>query len=286
MKVQIRFGGKSGPAAPATDDPESLKAPLSASVVFHSMIFAVALFGGALVPPHHGQQWGEAGFGGGRSVPVNLSPSVPLTRTVGPRNPVAADTQELHPAQPEPPKKVPPASPAREFQLSERDWKKKLAELERRQASKELAQLRGELPEGAIPGTTSSGRASSPMYGMATGQGAGGIGFGGQFGVLYGWYVRAVRGCIARHWDRGRVDPAIRSAPRVYVEFNILRDGTMGGERITTSSSIPSIDREALRAVQACSGRRDVGADAHLPELPRDYPGSSVHVEVWFEFRK
>ena len=87
MKVQIQFGGKSAPAA---DEAESLRAPLGASVVFHSMIFAVALFGGALVPPHHGQRWGEAGFGGGRSVPVNLSPSVPLTRTVGPRNPVAS----------------------------------------------------------------------------------------------------------------------------------------------------------------------------------------------------
>ena len=282
MRVQIRFAGKSVPAA---GEPESLKAPLTASVVFHSMIFAVALFGGALVPPHHGQQWGEAGFGGGRSVPVNLAPSVPLARSAGPRNPVAVDTRELHPAQPKPPKKVPPASPARELQLTERDWKKRLAELERRQASKELAQLRGELPEGAIPGAT-SGRASSPIYGMATGQGAGGIGFSGRFGLLYGWYVRAVRGCIARHWDRRRMDSAIRSAPRVYVEFDILRDGTMRGERITTSSSIPSIDREALRAVQACSGRRDVGADAHLPELPRDYPGSSVHVEVWFEFRR
>ena len=282
MRVQVRFAGKHVPAA---SEPEGLKAPLIASVVFHSMIFAVTLFGGALVPPRQGQLWGEEGFGGGRSVPVNLAPSVPLPRRAAPRNPVAADTRELHPAQPKQPKKAPPASSAREFQLTEQDWKKKLTELERRQASKELAQLRGELPEGVIPGAT-SGRASSPIYGMATGRGAGGIGFSGRFGLLYGWYVRAVRSCLARHWDRSRVDSAIRSAPRVYVEFDILRDGTMRSERITTSSSIPSIDREALRAVQACSGRRDVGADAQLPALPRDYPGSSVHVEVWFEFQR
>ena len=173
------------------------------------MIFAVALFGGALVPPRHAQLWGEEGFGGGRAVPVNLAPSVPLARRAAARNPLAADTRELYRAESRKPKRARPASSARELQLSERDWKKRLAELERRQTRRELAQLRGELPEGAIPGTT-SGRASSPMYGMATGQGAGGIGFSGRFGLLYGWYVRAVRQCIARHWDRGRIDPAHR----------------------------------------------------------------------------
>lgn len=279
MRLRIQFG-------PGANERESLKAPLTFSMALHGLLFGVALFGGVLVAPQHGQQWGEEGLGGGAAVPVNLTPTVPLPPSTGPENPLAADTRELHPAEVKKPEPVaPPPERGRELQLTERELKKKLAELERRQAQRELAQLRRQFPEGAIPGA-GSGRASSPMYGMATGQGAGGIGFSGEFGALYGWYVRAVRECIARHWDRSRVDPAIRSAPRVYIEFDIQRDGTIQGERVTTSSSIPSIDREALRAVQACSGRRDVGADARLPELPRDYSGARVHVEVWFEFQK
>ncbi len=282
--MRIQFAQKRPPAA---GDREEWTAPLSFSMVLHGLIFGLALFGGVLVTPHHGQQWGEEGFGGGAAVPVNLAPGIPLPPRTGPENPLASPTRELHPMERKAPEKAPQQQPsARELQLAERDWKKKLAEMERRQAQKELAQFQRTVPEGAIPGSTSSGRASSSMYGMPTSQGSGGIGFSGEFGSLYGWYVRAVRECIARHWDRSRVDAAIRTAPRVYVEFDIRRDGTIQGERVTTTSSIPSIDREALRAVQACSGRRDAGADAHLPELPRDYSGASVHVEVWFEFRQ
>lgn len=285
MKVRIQVN------APRAVDRESLKAPLTASMVLHGLLFGLMLFGGVLVTPNRGQEWGDEGLGGGIAVPVNLSPSVPLPPSAGPENPLASATREVHPAERKPPERQPAPQPSpRELQLTERDLKKKLAEMERRRVEQELAQLQQrfprEAPPGAIPGTTSSGRASSPVYGMATGQGSGGIGFSGDFGTLYGWYVRAVRDCIARHWDRGRIDAALRTAPRVYVEFHIQRDGRITGERVSTSSGIPSIDREAVRAIQACSGRSDVGAEARLPELPRDYSGSSVRVEVWFEFRR
>lgn len=291
MKLRIQVSG-TGSGKRVSERPagsrESLQAPLTFSMLFHAALFGLLLFGGVLVAPNRGQEWGEEGLGGGTAVPVNLVPSVPLPPAAGPQNPLASQTRELHPVEAKTPEKAVPVPPPsqRELQLAERDLKKRLAEMERRQAQKELAQLQKGIPPEAIPGTTSSGRVSSPMYGMATGQGSGGIGFSGEFGLLYGWYVRAVRECIARHWDRSRIDPSIRSARRVYVEFDIERDGTIREERISTSSSNPSIDREALRAVQACSGRSEVGAEAHLPALPRDYSGSSVHVEVWFEFQK
>jgi outer membrane biosynthesis protein TonB len=256
-------------------------------MILHGIIFGLVMFGGVLVSPTRGVQWGEAGARGG-AVPVSLIPSVPLLSTMGPENPLASPTKEMNPAEPKPPARQQPKQPsAKEFQQAEREANRKLADLERRQLERELAAVRSrEVAGNAIPGTTASGRAASPIYGMSTGQGAGGIGFAGEFGTVYGWYVRQVRECISRHWDQSRVDAVVRSAPRVYLEFDIERDGTIRGERIATSSSIPSIDREALRSVQACSGRRDVGADAHLPALPGDYRGSSVHVEVWFEFQK
>lgn len=282
MKVRIQVGNGAGRGA---EGPEGFKRPLTVSVFLHGLLAVAIIFGGVLVPSGERNMWGEAGLGGGAAVPVNLMPSVPLPASSAPENPLASDTKAFYPTEAKRPERTPPPQPsARDFE----DLKKKMERLERQRSKEELARLRQqrEIPENAIPGPTASGRASSSMYGMPTGQGAGGIGFSGEFGSMYGWYVTAVKTCIARHWDRSRVDASIRTAPRVYVEFDILRDGTMRGERIATSSNIPSVDREALRAVQGCSGRSDVGADSKFPPLPSGYSGSSVHAEVWFEFKK
>ncbi len=270
MSVSVRIveGGQS----------PGLAAPLAFSLMLHGALVALAL-----VPMARPQSWGEAASGGGSAVAVNLTAGIPLPAAQAPANPLATDTRTLNP----PEKTAPPAAvrpSAKEVQIEQRREKKLLAEMERKQLRQELAQLRQPSPQ-EIPGEGS--RASSTLFGrFPTGQGAGGIGFGGDFGARYGWYVRAVRECISRHWDRGRLDPGIRSAPKVFLDFEILRDGTIAGERITTSSGNPAVDREALRSVNACSGRRDVGADAHLPALPGDYAGSRVKVEVWFEFRQ
>jgi len=282
MKVRIQVGNYPGRDA---GGPEGLKRPLTLSLFLHGLLALAAVFGGVLLAPGTRNMWGEAGLGGGGDIPVNMVQSVPLPASRGPENPLASPTKEYFPAEPRPPERAaPPRTSARDFE----ELKEKLRRLERERAREELAGLKRqrEIPDNALPGSTSSGRASSPMYGMATGQGSGGIGFSGEFGSLYGWYVSAVKSCIARHWDRSRVDASIHTAPRVYVEFDIQRNGTMTGERIATSSNIPSVDREALRAVQGCSGRSDVGADSKLPDLPRDYTGKSVHAEVWFEFKK
>lgn len=255
-------------------------APLGFSFALHGLLFALVF-----LPVPRREIWGEAGPGGGEAVAVNLTANIPLPPSGAPENVLATDTRTVNP----PEKTVPTPAPQtrtdlrKAFEIQERQ-KKKLAELEKERLRRELAQLREPAPD-AIPGE--GGRASSSLFGQfPTGQGAGGIGFGGDFGARYGWYVRTVRECISRNWDRGRLDPEIRSAPKVFIEFDIVRDGTISGERITTSSGNPSVDREALRAVQACSGRRDVGSVAHLPPLPGDYSGNRVKVEVWFEFRK
>ena len=269
MIIRIQIGQEGG---------LSLSAPLTFSAALHGLLFALAL-----IPMPHRSAWGAIGAGGGSAVTVNLTAGIPLPAPQAPPNPLATDTRTVNP----PEKATEPATArasAKELQREERRQKQRLAELEKERLRRELAQLR-EPPPNAIPGE--GARASSTLFGrFPTGQGAGGIGFGGDFGARYGWYVRAVRECISRHWDRSRLDPGIRSAPKVFLDFDILRDGAISGERISTSSGNPAVDREALRSVQACSGRTDVGADAHLPALPGDYSGSRVKVEVWFEFRQ
>ncbi len=287
MKIRLQFTRQPAPEPGAR---ENLRGPATFAMVLHGMVLGLALFGGVFVNENHSRMWGDEGLGGGQVVPVNLMPSVPLPPQEGPDNPLASDTAERNPAEVKPAVKPPEPPPPsdKELQLADKDTQKKLKELERKMIERELKGIKPrEVAENAVPGTTASGRASSSMYGMATGSGAGGIGFSGNFASLYGWYVRAVRECIARHWDQGRIDSFIRTAPKVFVEFDIVRDGSFQGERVVTSSGIPSVDREALRAVQACSGRSGVGAaNEHLPALPSGYSGSSVRAEVWFEYRK
>ena len=81
----------------------------------------------------------------------------------------------------------------------------------------------------------------------------------------------APTGCMAT------VSPNILTAPRVYLTFEILRDGTVTNVQITQSSGIPEVDRSALRAILASNP---------LPPLPSDYSGGSVNVQFYFDFHR
>ena len=108
--------------------------------------------------------------------------------------------------------------------------------------------------------------------------GDGGLSFGeGNFGDRYSWYVSAVRNRISSNWLLSTISPSILTAPRVYLTFDISRDGTVTDVRINQSSGRPEIDRSALRAVLASNP---------LGPLPPDYSGDKVTVEFYFDFRR
>jgi TonB family protein len=110
--------------------------------------------------------------------------------------------------------------------------------------------------------------------------GSGGVrvtGDTGDFLSRYSSYVIAIRSRISSNWLKNTVDPSIRSAPRVYVTFQVLRDGSVVNPQITASSGISSLDRSALRAVYDSNP---------MPPLPADYPNPNVAVEFWFDFRR
>jgi protein TonB len=115
-------------------------------------------------------------------------------------------------------------------------------------------------------------------YGQfSTGAGEAGIGFGdAAFGERYGYYVTEITRRISSNWLRSMVDSRIQKAPRVYLNFEIARDGTISNIEVQQSSGIPSLDRSALRAVNAST----------LPPLPAGYPGSRVTVNFYFEYSR
>jgi protein TonB len=124
------------------------------------------------------------------------------------------------------------------------------------------------------------GPVSGPYGSFSAGGAKGGFGFtggGGDFGNRYAWYVRVVQQKVSENWLKYEVDPGIGEARRVYLTFDIGRDGRPGNVQIEQSSGVPSLDQSAVRALQRI--------DTFGP-LPGDYSGNKVSVEFWFDYKK
>lgn len=257
---------------------EKLGTPATISLTLHGVLFALAIFpmgfskGGTI-------KWGKEGTGEGTSV-VTLTERIPMP-SAPKDNPLATDTKTVNPPEKIEPKanKIEPPPSKDDYEIVDKKTKKQ-RELRERELAMAMAKddLRKEL--NSIPG--GGGRAGSSQLftqPQAT-AGSGGIGFGGDFGTRYGWYVRQVSECLSRHFDRSA---GVRVVNKVFVGFDIQKDGTITGEKVTTSSGAPPFDTEAIKAVQACSGRSGLRFDVHLPKLPSDFEGSHVGVEVFFD---
>jgi TonB family protein len=86
-----------------------------------------------------------------------------------------------------------------------------------------------------------------------------------------------MRNRVSANWLMTAVSPSILTAPRTYLTFEIMRDGTVSSVQITQSSGIAEVDRSALRAILASNP---------LPPLPSDYRGGSVNVQFYFDFHR
>jgi protein TonB len=89
--------------------------------------------------------------------------------------------------------------------------------------------------------------------------------------------VRVVQQKVSDNWLKYEVDTRITSAQRVYVTFDIARDGHPSNVQIEQSSGVPSLDQSAVRALQRI--------DTFGP-LPGDYSGNKVSVEFWFDYKR
>jgi periplasmic protein TonB len=260
---------------PIFDHRESLRGPLVASVIFHVLLtlFGVvyALWGGRL-----GKGWGQS-INTGSAVHVNAVASLPGVPLPTPKlttpNTVAVESPGLFRNEPVP---KPPPSLMNEqkipkFKEAIKPPKQKVL------ANKRIQKEQIEPPPNVVP-YGQGGKPTMSYSSVATSAGEAGISFGQQdFGERYGWYVQAVRNRISSNWLLSTISPSLLSAPRVYVDFDINRDGSISNARITQSSGIPEVDRSALRAVLASSP---------LAALPPDYSGSKVSVEFYFDLKR
>jgi periplasmic protein TonB len=244
---------------------------LAWSVALHIAVAGSILLYAVVWHGSGGSNWGAGG--GGDAMGVTLVSSVPLPASaIQTQNVLANESKGLTESLPKTEEKAPEAIPIPD----------KNAKIKPKPRSSTQQKPKPEPEEEAsnVVPFGQGGPVSGP-YGTFNAAGAkGGFGFtggGGDFGSRYAWYVRVVQQKVSENWLKYEVDPRIAEAQRVYVTFDIKRDGHPTNVQVEQSSGVPSLDQSAVRALQRI--------DTFGP-LPSDYSESKVSVEFWFDYKR
>lgn len=244
---------------------------LAWSAGFHLTITAVILLWPLIFRGGRGGNWGSGG--GGEAMGVSLVGSVPLPAMhAQTENVLANESKGVTKSQPKPEEKEPDA-----IEIQGKNTKIK---------PKKTATPTKEKPKPVPEEETNQvafgegGPVSGPYGSFAAGGAKGGFGVtggGGDFGTKFGWYVQVIQRKISENWLKYEVDPRVTSGQRVYITFDVARDGHPYNVQVEQSSGVPSLDVSATRALQRI--------DTFGP-LPPDYSGSKISVEYWFDYSK
>jgi periplasmic protein TonB len=245
---------------------------LAWSVGLHVGVTAALLIYSAIFYRTSGETWGAGG--GGEAIGATLVSTVPLpANPAQTQNVLANESKGLTQSQPMIEEKAPDAI---EIQGKNAKIKPKKKQ-ETASTEKPLAEPEEESNQVAFG---EGGPVSGPYGTFSAGGAKGGFGItgaGGDFGTKYAWYVQVIQRKVAENWLKYEVDPRITSAQRVYITFDIARDGHPSNVQVEQSSGVPSLDISAVRALQRI--------DTFGP-LPSDYAGSKISVEYWFDYKR
>jgi protein TonB len=252
---------------------ENWRQPLLWSTLLHTAFFGAVLGYALIYEGRSGEPWGGGGEGGGAmSATLVSSASIPLPGSEVPtKNVLATESKGLSQSLPRAqeketePEAVPIPAPD--------------AKIKRETRTTSARKPPPEPPVENVVPFGQGGPVTGP-YGVFNARGASGgfsFGGGGDFGSRYGWYVDVVRRKVSENWLKYEIDPNISSARRVYITFEILRNGQPANVQVEQSSGVPSLDVSAVRALQRI--------DTFGP-LPNDYAANKVAVEFWFDYRR
>lgn len=245
---------------------------LAWSAGLHVGITALLLIYSAVFTGPSGSGWGAGG--GGDAIGATLVTTIPLPANPSPtQNVLANESKGLTQSQPKIEEKVPDA-----IEIQGKNAKIK-PKKKQETVSKEKPRPAPEEETNQV--AFGEGGPVSGPYGTFSAAGAKGgfgvTGAGGDFGTKYGWYVRVIQQKVSENWLKYEVDPRITSANRVYITFDVARDGHPTNVQVEQSSGVPSLDISAVRALQRI--------DTFGP-LPQDYSGNKISVEYWFDYKK
>ncbi len=252
---------------------EGWSTPLGLSVALHGMLFASILIYGAVVGRSSGINWG-GDVAGGDAMSAQLVSNIPIPRPPSEsQNIVANESKGLSESLPKAEEQPKPEA----IPIPDKTTKKTPP----KPVTSKLPQ-----PKPVEPPPTNQipfgqgGPVSGPYGNFSVPNAKGGFGvtgMGGDFGSRYAWYVRQVQQKVSQNWLKYEIDPNISNARRVYITFDIDKNGRPMNVQVEQSSGIPSLDISATRALQRI--------DTFGP-LPNDYGGSRVSVEFWFDYRR
>jgi protein TonB len=244
---------------------------LAWSAGFHMAITGLILLYTVVFTGARGEGWGAGG--GGSAIGVTLVSSVPLPATAAQnQNVLANESKGITKSQPKPEEKEPDAIDIQGKNTKVKPKKTPTPTKEKPKPAPEQESNQVAFGEG--------GPVSGPYGSFAAGGAKGGFGItgsGGDFGTKYGWYVQVIQKKVSDNWLKYEVDPRITGAPRVYITFDVARDGHPFNIQVEQSSGVPSLDVSATRALQRI--------DTFGP-LPPDYNGSKISVEYWFDYSR
>ena len=244
---------------------------LAWSAGFHIAVTAIILIYPYVFGVSSGQGWGTGG--GGDAMGVTLVSSVPLPTTPAQtQNVLANESKGVTKSEPKVEEKEPDA-----IDIQGKNTKAKPKKPPTPTKAKPQPEPEEETNQVAFG---EGGPVSGPYGSFAAGGAKGGFGVtggGGDFGTKYGWYVQVIQRKVSENWLKYEVDPRINNAQRVYITFDVARDGHPLNVRVEQSSGVPSLDQSATRALERI--------DTFGP-LPPDYNGSKISVEYWFDYKR
>ncbi|HEY6970291.1 MAG TPA: TonB family protein [Candidatus Angelobacter sp.] len=238
--------------------------------IFLSAALHVALFGGAIVAGYlaqpRGENWG--GTTSGDAVQANLISAVPLPQQQQPtQNIVANESKGKTQSVPEKVQEEQNAVP-----IPEREVKRPPKKTAVTQAPENPRPVTP--PQDNVVPYGQGGPISGPYGVFKATNVKGGFSFqSGDFGSRYGWYVQVVNSKVSNNWYTVEVGQGALGH-RVYILFDIERDGSPSNVRIEQSSGIPALDQSAVRAVQ------------RIDTFGPPPSGNKVSVEFWFDYQR
>ena len=244
---------------------------LSWSAGFHLAITGLILLYSVVFTGPRGEGWGAGG--GGSAIGVSVVSTVPLPATAAQnQNVLANESKGITKSQPKPEEKEPDAIDIQGKNTKVKPKKTPTPTKEKPKPAPEQETNQVAFGEG--------GPVSGPYGSFSAGGAKGGFGItggGGDFGTKFGWYVQIIQRKVSENWLKYEVDPKITTAQRVYITFDVARDGHPFNVQVEQSSGVPSLDVSATRALQRI--------DTFGP-LPPDYSGSKISVEYWFDYSR
>lgn len=253
-----------------SSDADRLRVNFAGAVTLHCALFAL-IFGWGYLTHSNGARWGgnDPSQGAIQATMVNALP-LPSRQPVNPDNVLTSEKPTPAPVEAKPrteevprPDAIPvPIKPTKPVKTAEKTTPEAPKHPETRKPD----------PTKAQTGETSGVRIAM----SSTQTSAGTISVGtpdAGFGARYAYYVQQIKQKVASQWYTSMLDNAA-AGRRVYITFQVERDGTPSHIRIQTPSGDGTLDQTAIRALQHI--------DTFGP-LPDGYSGTYLNVQYYFE---